>query len=217
MVLLITTLRMKSFIRVFQVINKEKVAKEILHDGKYDAILDVVKKELSTKTPALQEIRELMDKDVFYIAEYKDLNRWGELSSVHLRVLEMKESDTQKCTAMKETLNKNREFLINAEEYQIPSKSAIYLAWTGFIALPAIYVIDNIVRLATDLYIDGQESSVYISFFIVVLLSIWGFSKVKNNHSSQHNKYIKLRQECREFVRVGLEKRCFSFEEVYLD
>jgi len=199
------------------VINTAKVAKEILYDGKYDAILDVAKKELNTKTPTLEDISELMEKNEFYIAEYKDLNRWGELSSVHLKELEIKESDTQESKEIKETLNKNREFLINREEYQIPSKNAIYIAWTGFIALPAIYVIDNIVRLATDLYIDGKESSVYISFAIVVLLSIWGFLKVKNNHSLQHNKYVKLRQESRELVTLGLEKEYFSFEEVYLD
>ena len=217
MALLTTTLHMKSSIKVFQVINTAKVAKEILYDGKYDAILDVAKKELNTKTPTLEDISELMEKNEFYIAEYKDLNRWGELSSVHLKELEIKESDTQESKEIKETLNKNREFLINREEYQIPSKNAIYIAWTGFIALPAIYVIDNIVRLATDLYIDGKESSVYISFAIVVLLSIWGFLKVKNNHSLQHNKYVKLRQESRELVTLGLEKEYFSFEEVYLD
>ena len=217
MALLTTTLHMKSSIKVFQVINTAKVAKEILYDGKYDAILDVAKKELNTKTPTLEDISELMEKNEFYIAEYKDLNRWGELSSVHLKELEIKESDTQESKEIKETLNKNREFLINREEYQIPSKNAIYIAWTGFIALPAIYVIDNIVRLATDLYIDGKESSVYISFAIVVFISIWGFLKVKNNHSLQHNKYVKLRQESRELVTLGLEKEYFSFEEVYLD
>jgi len=196
-------------------VNRVKVADEILNDGKYDAILDVVKKELNTQAPSMQQIQELIDANEFYIAEYKDLNRWGELSSVHLRNLHVEDTEAQESKDIKHTLNENRKFLVNREEYQIPSKNAIYIAWAGFIALPAIYVVDNIVRLATDLYINGHEESVYISFVIVILASTWGFLKVKSNHTFQHNKYIKLRQESRELVRVGLEKGYFSVEEVY--
>ncbi len=210
-----TTSQMKSFSKEYQMVNRVKVADEILNDGKYDAILDVVKKELNTQAPSMQQIQELIDANEFYIAEYKDLNRWGELSSVHLKTLHVEDDETQESKDIKLKLNENRKFLVNREEYQIPSKNAIYIAWAGFIALPAIYVVDNIVRLATDLYINGHEESVYISFVIVILASTWGFLKVKSNHTFQHNKYIKLRQESRELVRVGLEKGYFSVEEVY--
>ena len=196
-------------------INKIKVINEIKDDGKYDAILDVVKKTLECDAPTAEQIAELIETDPFYIAEYKDLNRWGELSSVHIHELEVENEDSKEAKTTKEQINKNVIFLRNREEYQIPSKNAIYLAWTGFIALPAIYVIDNIVRLATDLYIDGQESSVYISFVLVLVASIWGYLKVKNNHTTLHKKYVQTQVETRELIKNALDKNYFSYDEVY--
>lgn len=210
-----TTLHMKSFTKEFQLINKNKVVNEILNDGKYDAILDIAKKSLGNTQPTLEQISKLVDDNPFYIAEYKDLNRWGELSSVHIRSLVINENDTQEAKSTKEEINKNVTFLRNGEEYQIPSKNGIYIAWTGFIALPAIYVIDNMVRLFTDFYINGQEETVYFSFLIVLVLSTFGYLKVKNNHTRQHERYVKTQVQTRELLRLGLEKNYFSFEEAY--
>ena len=196
-------------------INKIKVVDEIKNDGKYDAILDVVKKNLKTDNPTLEQIAELIDNDPYYIAEYKDLNRWGELSSVHIHELEVKDSDLDDVKTTKEQINENVVFLRNREEYQIPSKNTIYIAWTGFIALPAIYVIDNIVRLATDLYIDGQEESVYISFVLVLIASTWGYLRVKNNHTRLHKQYVETRAKTRELIKNALKKNYFSYDEVY--
>jgi hypothetical protein len=196
-------------------INRIKVVDDIQNDGKYDAILDVVKKATNNLSPTKEEIAKLVESDPFYIKEYKDLNRWGELSSVHINELEINEDDNQEAKTIKETINKNATYLKHGEEYETKQKNIIYLAWTGFIALPSIYVIDNIVRLATDLY-TTNESHVYISFAIVVLLSIWGFMKVKSNHARQHNRYIQTQIDTRALIEKGLENESFSFEEVYL-
>jgi len=195
-------------------VNIAKVVNEIKSDGKYDAILDAVKKEVGSENPTREQIRELVDNNPYYIREYKDLNRWGELSSVHIKELKINSSDSSAAKEAKVHINSNVRYLRNAEEYEVKSKDTVYLAWTGFIALPAIYVIDNIVRLFTDLYISN-ESDIYLSFIIVLLLSVWGYFKVKKNHKNQHERYLQTQLETRELVRVGLENGYFSFEEVY--
>lgn len=197
-------------------VNIKKVAKDIQSDGKYDALLDMVKEDIKSENPTLIEIEKLISEDKKYIVEYKDLNRWGELSSVHVKKLEINPNDKKEAKETKELINKDLDYLVLGEEYEVGSKKTIYLAWTGFIALPSIYVIDNIVRLATDFYIT-HENHVYFSFLIVMLLSTWGYLKVTKNHKRQHDKYIKTQQEIRSLVKTGLEKNYFSFNEVYKD
>ena len=198
-------------------IHLKKVVNDIAYDGKYDAILDNIKAILNTKEPTIEEIFKLVNEDEFYIKEYKDLNRWGELSSVHVKEFEVKENDSDEAKKMKNQINQNVKYLINSEEYEIPSKHTIYLAWTGFIALPSIYVIDNMVRLFTDLYKDNQENSVYISFLLVVIIAAWGFMKVTKNHKQQHDKYMKTQQQTREMVKQGIKNAYFTEQEAYQD
>ena len=195
-------------------INLKKVVNDIKDDGKYDAILDVVKDKLKNDNPSYDDILELIQSDEFYIKEYKDLNRWGELSSVHINALHVEDTDTNEAKESKETINKNTTYLINGEEYEIKQKNIIYLAWTAFIALPSIYVIDNLVRIM-DMYKDN-ENSVYVSFVIVLLASVWGFMKVTKNHKNQHERYIQTQQDTRKLVKLGIEKEFFTYEEVYL-
>lgn len=103
-------------------INKLKVIDDIKNDGKYDAILDVVKQTLNVDEPTKEQIAKLVEDDPFYITEYKDLNRWGELSSVHINELELKEGDTWESKELKEQINKNAYYLRNGEEYEIKQK-----------------------------------------------------------------------------------------------
>jgi hypothetical protein len=194
-------------------INIKKVVNEIKNDGKYDAILDIVKDKLNNDNPSYDDILKLVEEDKFYIKEYKDLNRWGELSSVHINALHVEDVDTDEEKELKETINKNATYLTNGEEYEIKQKNVIYLAWTAFIALPSIYVIDNLVRIM-DMYKDN-ENSVYVSFVLVVLASVWGFMKVTKNHKNQHEKYMQTQAETRSLVKLGLEKEFFTYEEVY--
>jgi len=196
-------------------VNIKKVVSDIRYDGKYDSLLDIVKERLKNDNPSLKDIRELVETDSFYIIEYKDLNRWGELSSVHINELEINSSDTPEQKQLKKQINTNATYLVNGEEYEIKQKNVIYLAWTGFIALPSIYVIDNLVRISTDLYVTN-ENSVYLSFLIVLIASAWGFMKVTSNHKNQHKRYIKTQIDTRALIQNGLEKEFFTYEEVYL-
>ena len=76
-------------------VNIQKVIKQIHSDGKYDAILDIAKKTCNNNNPTLEDIKQLVLKDTFYLKEYKNLNRWGELSSIHIKELNIKDTDTQ--------------------------------------------------------------------------------------------------------------------------
>lgn len=198
-------------------VNIQKVINEIHSDGRYDAILDVAKKTLNSDNPTLEEIENLVKTDTSYIAEYKDLNRWGELTSIHIKDFEIKDTDTKEAKELKEKINMDMKFLKNREEYQVASKNSIYATWTLSIALPAIYVIDNMVRLFTDIYTSNNENSVYLSFVIVVILSTWGYLKMSRQHKHQHKKYIQTQQEMRTLIKDGLEKEYFTFDEVYED
>jgi len=83
----------------------QKVIKEIHSDGKYDAILDVAKKTLKNNNPTLSDIEKLVKEDEYYIKEYKDLNRWGELTSIHIKNLNIKNNDNKESKELKEKIN----------------------------------------------------------------------------------------------------------------
>lgn len=195
-------------------INIKKVANDIKTNGKYDALFEHIKNKLNNNNPTIDEIEKLLQEDNYYITEYKDLNRWGEITSVHIQSLYIKESDTQEATEIKEKINAKIEYLILGEEYEIPSKKIIYAAWTGFIFLPSVYVIDNMVRMFTTWYVSHKEY-VYLSFLVVLVLCIWGYFKVVKNHNNQHKQYIQTQKDIRALVKLGLEKDYFSYNEIY--
>ena len=196
-------------------INIKKVVDDIKNNGKYDAILEYLKKATNNENPSLADIEKLVKEDEYYIAEYKDLNRWAEISSVHIKALNIKESDSLKAKEVKEKINGDLNYLVLGEEYQVPSKKVIHAAWTGFVLLPAIYVIDNMVRMFTSWYITSPNL-VYLTFAIVTIICLWGFYKVTKNHSRQHNQYSNKQQEIRALVAQGLEENYFTYEEVYI-
>lgn len=196
-------------------ISIKKVVNDIKNNGKYDAILEHIKKTTNNEDPSSEAIEKLVSTDKYYIAEYKDLNRWGEISSVHIQVLEIKESDSDEAKKIKAKINADLDYLVMGEEYQVPSKKVIHAAWTGFVLLPSIYVIDNMVRMSTTWYITSPNL-VYLSFVIVTLLCLWGYYKVTQNHSRQHKQYTDKQKEIRALVAKGLENNYFTYEEVYI-
>ncbi len=207
---------MKNFLKELQsMISIKKVTNDIQNNGKYDAILEQVKKTLGNENPTFEEIEKLISKDKYYIAEYKDLNRWGEISSVHIQTLEIKESDCDEAKELKTKINADLEYLVLGEEYQVPSKKVIHMAWTGFVLLPTIYIIDNMVRMFTTWYIT-HANYVYLSFVIVTAICLWGYYKVTQNHARQHKQYTQKQQEIRALVNEGLEKNYFTHKEVYI-
>lgn len=207
---------MKSFLKGCKtMVSIKKVANDIKDDAKYDALLEYLKKDIKKENPSLREIEKLVTQNPYYIEEYKDLNRWGELSSVHIQALKLKEDDSSEAKSIKKEINGAIDYLVLGELYQVPSKKVIHAAWTGFVLLPTLYVIDNMVRMFTTWYIS-HPNYVYLSFAIVTIACLWGFYKVVQNHSRQHKQYIAKRKKIRALVKEGLEKNYFTHEEIYI-
>jgi len=196
-------------------LNIKKVINDIQNNGEYDAILEHLKQALNNQNPTYEEIEKIIKSDDYYIEEYKDLNRWGEISSIHVQFLEVKESDKTEAKETKEKINGSLDYLRLGEEYQIPSKKVIHAAWTGFVLLPSIYVVDNMVRMFTTWYITSPNY-VYLSFAIVTVLCLWGFYKVTQNHSRQHREYMERQKKTNALIALGLKNNYFTYEEVYI-
>ncbi len=65
-------------------IDIEKVSKQIKDDFLYNTILFEIKEDLgpSIKDPSYEEIENMLLNDKKYIKDYKDINRYSELSSI---------------------------------------------------------------------------------------------------------------------------------------
>jgi len=192
-----------------------KIVNDIKNNGKYDALLDKVKIDLSNDNPTFKDMKILVENDPYYVAEYKSLNRWGELSSIHIKELHINEDDDQEVSIFKKQINKNMVYLKNAEEYELKQKSIFYLSWTLFIAIPAVFILDNLVRVFTPLD-PTTKDSIFISLIVVLVSATWGYFKIAQNHKKQHKKYIQIQTDTREMISVGLNKGFFTSEEVYL-
>ena len=100
-------------------INIKKVAYQIKHDGMYNTVYIEVLDKLNKEDPSVDDIENLLKEDEYFVWEYKELNRYGELSSVHAKKLEIKDSDDTDTKAFKEELNENVQQLRNLENFEV--------------------------------------------------------------------------------------------------
>jgi len=195
-------------------INVKKVAHQIKFDGMYNTVYTQVQESLNKENPTLEEIEELLNRDEYFVSEYKELNRYGELSSVHAKKLEIKDSDTSEIKELKTELNKNVQKLRNLENFEVDSKNSAYSIWIGSVGVMVIFMVHNIIALFSELY-TTHGALVYTSYVIILLFSYWGYKKVKNNHERQHEKYKILHLDTRKLIQSGLENNYFTYEEMY--
>ena len=196
-------------------INIKKVAYQIKFDGMYNTIYIEVQDELNNQNPTLEEIEELLhNNNEYYIWEYKNLNRYGELSSVHAKELKTKEDDTDKIKEFKADLNAKVLKLRQLENFEVDSKNSAYSIWIGSVGVMVIFMAHNIVALFSDLY-NTHGTYVYISFAIITWLTYWSYRKTKQNHENQHIKYTALHKETRAMIKEGLENNYFSYDEFF--
>ncbi|NEW61439.1 hypothetical protein GSY74_09110 [Sulfurovum sp. bin170] len=196
-------------------INIKKVAHQIKFDGMYNTIYIEVQDELNNQNPTVGEIEELLyNNDEYYIWEYKNLNRYGELSSVHAKKLEPKEDDKPEIKSFKESLNENIQKLKNLENFEVDSKNSAYSIWIGSVGVMVIFMAHNIVALFSDLY-NTHGTLVYISFAIISGFTYWGYRKMKQNHENQHLKYTDLHQKTRAMIKEGFEKGYITHDELF--
>ena len=82
-------------------VNIKKVAYQIKFDGMYNTVLNEIEEKLNKTDLTQEEIENILRENEYFISEYKELNRYGELSSVHAKKLEIKESDNQEVKILK--------------------------------------------------------------------------------------------------------------------
>ena len=195
-------------------INIKKVAHQLKFDGMYNTVYIEVQEELKNEDPSIEEIEELITKNEYYINEYKELNRYGELSSVHAKELNIDESESEEVKTFKTTLNNNVQQLKNLENFEVDSKNSAYSIWIGSAGVMVIFMAHNIVALFSELY-HTHGGLVYTSFAIILGLTYWAYHRMKQNHEEQHKRYKVLHKETRVMIKEGLEKGYFSRDEFF--
>lgn len=195
-------------------INIKKVAYQLKYDGMYNTIYIEIKEALNNEDPSLEEIQELISKDEYYIWEYKELNRYGEVSSVHAKTLHINDSEDDKIKEFKTKLNSNVQELRNLENFEVDSKNSAYSIWIGSIGVMVIFMAHNIIALFSELYTTHADI-VYISYTIILIATYWGYKKAKQNHEKQHQVYKVLHSNTREMIKQGLENNYFSYDDFY--
>lgn len=195
-------------------INIKRVAHQIKFDGMYNTVYIEVQEKLNKEDLSVEEIENLLKEDEYFIWEYKELNRYGELSSVHAKKLALKDEDSIELKEFKEKLNKNVQQLKNIEMFEVDSKNSAYSIWIGSAGVMVIFMMHNIIALFSELY-KTHGSLVYISYAIVIGITYWIYRKAKDNHENQHLNYTKLHKETRALIKDGFEKKYFTHEEFF--
>ncbi len=195
-------------------INIKKVAHQLKFDGMYNTVYIEVQEELKSEDPSVEMIEELITNNEYYVNEYKELNRYGELSSVHAKELIIDENESDEIKTFKAALNDNVQQLRNLENFEVDSKNSAYSIWIGSAGVMIIFMAHNIVALFSELY-HTHGGLVYGSFAIILGLTYWAYRKVKLNHEEQHKRYKLLHKETRAMIKEGLEKGYFSHEEFF--
>ena len=83
-------------------INIKKVAHQVKFDGMYNTVLNEIEEKFDNDNLTVQEIEDILKDDEYFVSEYKELNRYGELSSVHAKKLEIKDTDIKEIISFKE-------------------------------------------------------------------------------------------------------------------
>lgn len=195
-------------------INIKKVAYQLKFDGMYNTVYIEVQDELKMQDPTLEEIEELITNKEYYIWEYKELNRYGELSSVHAKDLLISNDEEKEVKDFKEKLNDNVQILRNLENFEVDSKNSAYSIWIGSVGVMVIFMAHNIIALFSEYY-TTHGTLVYISYVIILGLTYWGYRKAKTNHENQHSNYKTMHKSTRKMIAIGLNNNYFTHEEFY--
>jgi len=195
-------------------INIKKVAYQIKFDGMYNTILNEIEEKLNKTNLTQEEIENILKENEYFISEYKELNRYGELSSVHAKKLEIKESDNQEVKDFKNKLNQNVQILKNLENFEVNSKNSAYSIWIGSVGVMIIFMAHNIIALFSEYY-TTHSGLVYSSYGLILAFTYWSYYKAKNNHEKQFIKYKKIHKKTKEMIKDGFEKKYFSYDEFY--
>lgn len=197
-------------------VNLKKVSNQILNDSLYNTLLFEIKERLFAQEITPLTIEEFLKKEPSLLHEYKEINRQSELSSIQIRELIAKEDESLEAVQIKREINENVQILKNLENFEGDSKNSAYPIWIGSVGVMVIFMAHNIIALFSDLY-TTHESTVYLFFGAVLLLTYFAYVKIKSNHDAQHAVFAKTYAKTKEMIKKGLEKKDFLPNEIYMD
>ena len=195
-------------------VNIEKVSHQILNDALYNTLLFEIKERLSAQNITPKMVENLLKEDSSFIDEYKEINRQSELSSIHVKKLDIKESDEKDVVALKTEINENIQILKNLENFETDSKESAYSIWIGSVGVMVVFIAHNVIALFSELY--TTHSALFYLFFIFILgLTYLGYIKMKINHDNRHLIYQRVYTSTKEMLRIGLNDSLLTYSEVY--
>ena len=195
-------------------VNIEKVSHQILNDALYNTLLFEIKERLFVQNITPKMVENILKEDSSLIDEYKEINRQSELSSIHVKKLEIKESDEKDVVTLKTEINKNLQILKNLENFETDSKESAYSIWIGSAGVMVVFIAHNIIALFSELY-RTHTMLVYIFFLLILSLTYLGYIKMKINHDNQHLIFQKIYTSTKGMLTIGLENLYFTYDEVY--
>jgi len=195
-------------------VNIKKVANQIKFDGMYNTVYIEVQEELKNENPSVEEIEELITAREYYIWEYKELNRYGELTSVHAKKLPINDNEEEIKKSFKQKLNDYVQQLRNLEMFEVDSKNSAYSIWIGSVGVMVIFMAHNLIALFSEYY-TTHSALVYIGYAGILGFTYWTYKKAKQNHENQHARYKVLLDDTRKMVKDGLDNKYFTFDEFY--
>ena len=196
-------------------VNIKKISHEILNDGLYNTLLFEMSEELNNKNPTKNELEKLLETNQAYIAEYKEINRHSELSSVHVKELIVDEKDDKEVANIKKEINKNVQELKNLESFEVDSKNSAYSIWIGSGGVMVLFMTHNVIALFTELY-NTHHNLVYLGYAFILFLTYQAYKKMKIAHENKHTIYMNIYQKTKGIINAELLKNSFTNDELYI-
>lgn len=195
-------------------VNIEKVSLQILNDALYNTLLFEIKEKLSTQNITPDMVQEMLRSHPQLLDEYKEINAQSELSSIHVKKLQICQSDTTEITQAKEQINNNVQILKNFENFERDSKGSAYPIWIGSVGVITIFMAHNFIALFSELY-TTHDKSVYLFYASLLGITYLGYIKIKNNHDTKHKIFTDIYIKTKEMINNALKNSYFSYDEIY--
>ena len=77
-----------------------------------------------------------------------------------------------------------------------------------------IFIVHNVVALFSELY-STNSSLVYGSFGLIMLLTYFGYIKIKKNHDTKHKIFQEVYTITKKMLEDGIKSSKFTYNEAY--
>jgi hypothetical protein len=196
-------------------VNIIKVVHQIKHDALYNTIYWEVKDTLKSDDPSYEAIEKLILEDEHYLADYREINRHSELSSIQVKEIQTKDNASDEEVKTIHDLNENVLNLKKLENFSVDSSESAYSIWIGSLGVMFIFIFHNGFSLYSELY-HTAPLFVYGLYAVIMGFTYMGYKKMKANHELQFIKYKKIYAKTKELISTGFSKKYFTYDDLYV-